>query len=178
MLAFTLGISILSGVLFGLAPSLELSKTDVNRALRDDGRGSTGNLQRNRARSVLVIGQVALSMILLAGAGLLIRSFVRLRTSPTGFDSKNVLTMMVTLMPSHYSQPAQMTQFYRNALERVQSVPGIEAAAISTALPGSMTHLTPMLFEGQPALALGQRPTGKRSSKSAPNILKVLPESR
>src|ERR1700723_2103109 len=120
VLTFTLAISILSGVLFGLAPSLELSKTDVNRALRDEGRGSTGSLRRNRARGVLVVGQVALSMILLVGAGLLIRSFVRLRTSPAGFDPNNVLTMLVTLMPSHYSQPAQMTQYYRNALERVQ----------------------------------------------------------
>jgi putative ABC transport system permease protein len=173
VLTFTLAISILSGVLFGLAPSLELSKPDVNRALRDEGRGSTGNLRRNRARGVLVVGQVALSMILLVGAGLLIRSFVRLRTSPPGFDPNNVLTMLVTLMPSHYSQPAQMTQFYRNALEQVQSVPGIEAASISTALPGSWTHSTPLLPEGQPAVPLGQRPI-EAIQQISPDYLKVM----
>jgi putative ABC transport system permease protein len=173
VLTFTLAISILSGVLFGLAPSLELSKTDVNRALRDEGRGSTGNLRRNRARGVLVVGQVALSMILLVGAGLLIRSFVRLRTSPPGFDPSNVLTMLVTLMPSHYSQPSQMTQFYRNALEQVQSVPGIEAAAISTALPGSWTHSSPVLPEGQPAVPLGQRPI-EAIQQISPDYLKVM----
>jgi putative ABC transport system permease protein len=173
VLTFTLAISILSGVLFGLAPSLQLSKTDVNRALRDEGRGSTGSLRRSRARGVLVVGQVALSMILLVGAGLLIRSFVRLRTSPAGFDPNNVLTMLVTLMPSHYSQPAQMTQFYRNALERVQSVPGIEAAAISTALPGSWTHSSPVLPEGQPAVPLGQRPI-EAIQQISPDYLKVM----
>ena len=173
VLAFTLAISIASGVLFGLAPALELSKADVNRALREEGRGSTGNLKRNRARGVLVIGQVALSMILLVGAGLLIRSFVRLRNSPPGFDPSNVLTMTVTLMPGHYSQPAQMLAFYRNALREVRTVPGVEAAAISTALPGSWTHSTPMLFEGQPAVALGQRPI-EAIQQISPDYLKVM----
>jgi putative ABC transport system permease protein len=173
VLVFTLAISLLSGILFGLAPALELSKSDVNRALREEGRGSTGNLRRNRARGVLVVGQVALSMILLVGAGLLIRSFVRLRTSPAGFDPKNVLTMMVTLMPAHYSQPAQMIRFYRDALDRVGSVPGVEAAAISTALPGSSTHATPLLFDGQPAVALGQRPI-EAIRQISPDFLKVM----
>jgi putative ABC transport system permease protein len=173
VLAFTIAISLLSGVLFGLAPALELSKTDVNHALREEGRGSTGNLRRSRARALLVVGQVALSMVLLVGAGLLIRSFIRLRTSPTGFDSKNVLTMLVTQMPSHYSQPAQMIRYYRNALERVQAVPGVEAAAISTALPGSWTHSTPLLFEGQPELPLGQRPI-EAIQQISPDYLKVM----
>jgi len=174
VLAFTLVMSGLSGVLFGLVPSLQLSKDDLNRSLREQGRGSTGNLRRrNHARGVLVVGQVALSMILLVGAGLLIRSFARLRTAPAGFDPKNVLTMKVTLMPSHYSQPAEMTKFYRSALERVRTVPGIEAAAISTALPGSETHATPMLFEGQPVVALGQRPI-EAIQQISPDYLKVM----
>ena len=173
VLAFTLAISIASGILFGLAPALELSKPDVNRSLRDEGRGSTGSHARNRARGVLVVGQVALSMILLVGAGLLIRSFVRLRNSPPGFDPSNVLTMTVTLMPAHYSQPAQMMAFYRNALREVQTAPGVEAAAISTALPGSFTHSTPMLFEGQPAVALGQRAI-EAIQQISPDYLKLM----
>ena len=173
VLAFTLGISIVSGILFGLAPALELSKADVNRALREEGRGSTGNLKRNRARGVLVVGQVALSMILLVGAGLLIRSLVRLRTSPAGFDPGNLVTMAVNLMPAHYSRPSEMIEFYRNALRQIQSVPGVETAAISTALPGAFTHATPMLFEGQPAVALGQRSV-EAIQQISPDYLKVL----
>ncbi len=173
VLWFTLAISLFSGVLFGLAPAVELSKADVNRALREEGRGSAGNLRRNRARGALVMGQVALSMILLVGAGLLIRSFVRLRNSPPGFDSRNVLTMLVTLMPSHYSKPAEMIRFYRDALDHVQSVPGVESAAISTALPDSETHTTPLLPEGWPAVALGQRLL-EAIQQISPDYLKVM----
>ncbi len=173
VLVFTLAISVLSGVLFGLAPSIELSKTGVNSTLRDEGRGSTGNLRRHRSRAVLVVGQVALSMVLLVGSGLLIRSFVRLRTAPPGFDPANVLTMRMTLLPSHYSKPEQMTRLYDAVLQRVRTVPGVEAAAISTALPGAWTHSTPMLFEGQPAVALGQRPI-EAIQQLSPDYLKVM----
>jgi putative ABC transport system permease protein len=173
VLAFTLAVSIFSGILFGLAPALELSKSDVNSALRDEGRGSTGNLRRNRSRAALVVGQVALSMVLLVGAGLLIRSFIRLRNSPPGFDPSNVLTMHMTLLPAHYSKPAQMIALYRDVLPRVQTVPGVEAASISTSLPGSETHSTPVLYEGQPVVALGQRPIDVLQQLS-PDHLKVM----
>ena len=173
VLFFTLAISILSGVIFGLAPSLQLAKIDVNTALRDESRASTGTRGRHHARSVLVIAQVALSMILLVGSGLLIRSFVRLRDAPLGFDPKNVLTMELLLLPSHYGQPAQMTAFYNRVLERLETIPGLDAAALSTALPSSETHGTPVLFEGQPAVALGLRPTIPIQQIS-PDYAKVL----
>ena len=100
VLAFTVAISLASGILFGLAPALQLSKPDLNTVLRDEGRGSTGSRSRNRARSLMVIAQVALSMVLLVGSGLLIRSFVRLQTVNLGFDPARVLTMRIALPPN------------------------------------------------------------------------------
>ena len=158
VLVFTLLISIASGVLFGLAPALELSKPDLNTMLRDEGRGSAGSRARTRARSALVIGQVALSTILLVGSGLLIRSFIRLRDASPGFEPKNVLTLNITLPPAKYAKATQLTAFYDEVLRRVQSIPGVESAALSTALPAEPTHQTPALFEGQPQVPLGQRP--------------------
>jgi predicted permease len=158
VLAFTLAISVLSGILFGLTPSLQLSRPNLGAVLSDEGRSSTGSRQRNRARSILVAAQVALSMVLLIGSGLLIRSFMRLRTVAPGFDPKNTLTAKTFLPPSSYPQPADRIAFYQNALERLQSIPGVESAAISTALPVLVTRAAPVRFDGQPEVDLGRRP--------------------
>jgi putative ABC transport system permease protein len=170
VLAFTLLISILSGVLFGLTPSLQLSRVDLkvglNTVLRDEGRGSAGNRTRNRARSVLVVAQVALAMVLLVGSGLLVRSFIRLRTARPGFDPQGTLTMQTYLPPARYPQASQKIAFYRNALRNMQTVPGVQAASISTALPIAGNHGTPFLFEGQPVVPLGQRPVAMIQSIS------------
>ena len=104
VLVFTLLISVLSGVLFGLTPSLQLSRVDLNTILRDEGRGSAGNRKRDRARSALVVAQVALAMVLLVGSGLLVRSFIRLRTASPGFEPHGTLTMQTYLPPAHYPQ--------------------------------------------------------------------------
>jgi putative ABC transport system permease protein len=159
VLAFTLMISVLSGILFGLTPALQLSRPDLNLVLQDEGRGTAGNRRKNRARSVIVAVQVALSMILLIGSGLLIRSFERLRTVEPGFNAKNILTAQTFLPPSSYAQSAQRIAFYQDALQHLQSIPGVESAAISTALPVFATHGTPARFEGQPEVDLGHRPT-------------------
>jgi putative ABC transport system permease protein len=157
-LAFTIGISLASGILFGLAPALELSKPDLNMVLRDEGRGSSGGRRRNRARNLLVVAQVALSTVLLVGSGLLIRSFVRLRATNPGFDPNNVVTMRIELAPTKYGTRPQMIAFYNEALRQLRALPGVEAMAISSALPLTTTRMTPMLPEGQPAVPLGQRP--------------------
>jgi putative ABC transport system permease protein len=158
VLAFTLAISVLSGILFGLTPALQLSMPNLARVLNDEGRGAAGNPRRNRARTILVAAQVALSMVLLIGAGLLIRSFANLRTVDPGFDPRNTLTAQTFLPPASYPTPAERINFYQNALQRLQSIPGVEAAAISTALPVFATHGTPARFEGQPEVELGRRP--------------------
>jgi putative ABC transport system permease protein len=158
ILAFAFAISIFSGILFGLAPSLQMSNADVNTGLREESRGSTRNRRQGRARTALVVVQVALSIVLLVGSGLLIRSFVRLRNAPPGFDPLNLLTMRINLPPARYTNAAKSVEFYNSAIQHVQSVPGVEAVAISTAIPTNATHSTPVLFEGQPLLMLGKRP--------------------
>jgi putative ABC transport system permease protein len=173
VLAFSLAISVASGVLFGLAPSLQFSRLDLNVMLREEGWGSTGNRMRDRALRVLVVAQVALAMVLLVGSGLLIRSFVRLQTVSPGFEPKGVLTMQTYLTPGRYGESQQKIAFYRNAIHNLENVPGVGAASISTALPVLANHGTPLLFEGQPVVALGQRPVGLIQSIS-PDYPKVM----
>jgi putative ABC transport system permease protein len=173
VLAFTLLISVLSGVLFGLTPSLQLSRVDLNTILRDEGRGSAGNRKRDRARNVLVVAQVALAMVLLVGTGLLVRSFIRLRTASPGFEPQGTLTMQTYLPPTRYPQASQKVAFYTNALRNMQTLPGVQAASISTALPILGNHGTPFLFEGQPVVALGQRPIAMIQSIS-PDYAKTM----
>ena len=158
VLAFTVAISLASGILFGLAPALQLSKPDLNTVLRDEGRGSTGTRGRNRARSLMVITQVALSIVLLVGSGLLIRSFVRLQTVNLGFDPAQVLTMRIALPPTKYATAVQQITFYNRVLKAVQALPGVQAATISSALPLNPSRRSPMLPEGQPIVPFGQRP--------------------
>jgi putative ABC transport system permease protein len=157
VLAFTSSISVLSGALFGLAPALQLSKPDLNTVLRDEGRGSTGSRRRNHARGLLVIAQVALSMVLLVGSGLLIRSFARLQTVNLGFDPAHVLTMRIALPPTKYATPQQQIAFYNQVLQAVQLLPGVQAT-ISSALPLNPSRQSPMLPEGQLIVPFGQRP--------------------
>jgi hypothetical protein len=94
VLAFTLGVSVLTGVGFGLAPAILTSKADLNDSLKEGGRGASEASGRNRARSLLVVAEVALALVLLIGAGLMVRSFQRLQASDAGFDPHNVLTLI------------------------------------------------------------------------------------
>jgi predicted permease len=156
VLAFTALISLATGVLFGLAPAWQVSRSDVNSILRAEGRGATSGRRRNAVRNLLVIGQVALSMVLLIGAGLLVRSFSALRGATPGFDPDRVLTMTVTLPGARYQRPA-MAAFYRQTVTNIRALPGVRAAAGATALPLNPTRLTPALPEGQPQVPLAQR---------------------
>jgi predicted permease len=158
VLAFTAGISVLAGILFGMAPALEVSRPDVNSVLRAEGRGATAGRRNNLFRSLLVVSQVALSMILLVGAGLLLRNFAQLRRASPGFDAGHLLTMNVTLPPVRYSTAPQMIAFFRELVRQVESVPGVRSAAVSSALPANPVRFTPALPEGQPAVPLPQRP--------------------
>ncbi|MDD5544114.1 MAG: ABC transporter permease [Acidobacteriia bacterium] len=158
VLFFTAFISLLSGLLFGLMPSLHVARTDVNTVLHDEARGSAGSRTRSYARSALVVAQVTLSMVLLVGSGLLIRSFVRLLTANPGFDPSNVLTLSVSLPPARYPARAQLISFYNETLRRMQTLPGVRAVAISSALPVNPIRFSPVLVEGQPEVPLGQRP--------------------
>ncbi len=158
VLLFTLGVSVVAGVLFGMAPALQLASIDVNGTLREEGRGASSSAGRVKARDALVVGQIALSLVLLIGAGLLVRSFARLLAVDPGFEAHNVLTMNLTLSTLKYGTPAQQLAFFDEVLRRVGAVPGVRDAAISAALPLSTVRITPVLPQGQPDRPLGQRP--------------------
>lgn len=156
VLAFALAVSLVGGIVFGLAPALHLSKTDLSRSLKEGERSVSETRSRRRVRSALVISEFALAMVLLISAGLLIKSFIRLMEVKPGFDPSNVLTMNVILPPSRYERPADMTNFYRTAIERFQNVPGVRAAGAVFGLPlGDMGVNGDFTIEGKPPPAAG-----------------------
>ena len=158
VLLFTLAISLLTGIIFGAAPAWLLSWVDPNSALRAEGRGTSGGRARARLGSLLVVGQVAISLLLLVGAGLLLQSFTQLLRVDPGFDAGNVLTMNVTLPSVKYAKPQQQTAFFDALLQRASALPGVRSAAISAAMPLETKRITPMLPEGQPDVPLSERP--------------------
>jgi putative ABC transport system permease protein len=158
VLLFTLAVALLAAAMFGMAPSMQLSRVDVNSALREEGRGASAGRRRSRMSDALVVGQVAMSLVLLIGAGLLVRSFVRLLQVDPGFDARNVLTMNVSLSTLKYAKPDLQIAFFDDVLRRVSAVPGVRSAAISAALPLSFKRITPVLPQGQAEVALAERP--------------------
>jgi len=158
VLVFTIGVSALAGILFGIVPALQLARVDLNATLREEGRGASAGRGRVRMKDALVVGQVALSLLLLIGAGLLVRSFVRLMRVETGFDPENVLTMNLSLSTQRYADSDKQTAFFDDVLRRVQTLPGVKSAAISAALPMAWMRMSPVLAEGQADVPLGQRP--------------------
>nr|MDQ3806523.1 ABC transporter permease [Acidobacteriota bacterium] len=131
--AFALLVTGLAGVLFGLVPALQASKTDLNETLKEGGRGSTD--ARSRLRSALVVAEVGLSLVLLVGAGLLLKSFARLAAVDPGFDPANVLTLRLGLPGARYPEPRRKAEFYESLLARVRALPGVESAGATLSLP-------------------------------------------
>jgi putative ABC transport system permease protein len=134
VLAFALGISALTGILFGIVPALQASKLDVTSALKEGGRSGEGH-RRTSARSLLLIGEVALSLMLLVGAGLLIKSFLRLQEVRPGFNAHNVLIANLALQGPKYKDDQPCVEFFRQLIERLEVVPGVQAAGGSVNLP-------------------------------------------
>jgi predicted permease len=148
VMVFTFASAVATGLLFGTAPAWQARKVDVNASLKESaGKGSTA---RGRLRGVLVVAEVALSLVLLIGAGLLIRTFANLLDVTPGFDPRNVLTFQLDLNGERYDTAAEATAFYRDALERIGRLPGVEAAAITNKLPLDWQFNMPIYFPGQP----------------------------
>jgi putative ABC transport system permease protein len=148
VLVFTLGISVATGVFFGLAPALSSARLDLNEALKATAKTATA---RSGLRGAFVVSQLALTLVLLIGAGLMTRSFIHLLNVKLGFNPKNVLTMRVELPRSRYQNAEQRKQFFEQLLERVKSVPGIESAGAISSLPLSgYSMLGRFAIEGQP----------------------------
>jgi putative ABC transport system permease protein len=147
VLVFTLAASALTGLLFGLVPALQTSRADLNESLKEGGRGSTSG--RHRVRNLLIVSEVALALVLLIGAGLMLKSFAKVRDINPGFDPKNLLTMQFALSPTRYSDSAKARAFYSEVQRRVETLPGVEAAAFATSVPLNGATVTGVLLEGQ-----------------------------
>jgi len=160
VLVFTLGLSVLSGLVFGLAPAWQTSKPNLNDALKEGGRQTGGG--SHRLRSSLVVFEVALSLVLLVGAGLLFRSFLTLVKTDAGFNPDNILTMNLILPGAKYKEEAQRFAFYNDLLQRVQHLPGIESAAFVNYLPlGGANSSDNYLVEGAPEPPPGKENDGR-----------------
>jgi putative ABC transport system permease protein len=165
VLAFSLVISLLTGILFGLAPALQFSSPRLNETLKEGGRASSESAGGGRLRNVLMVSEVALSMVLLIGAGLLVRSFVRLLEVKPGFDTANVLAVPLSLPRYSYPDAAQRAALYKRAIERIGALPGVRAVGAIDDLP-----LTPdrdsggFIIEGRAPLAADQLPLAEERS--------------
>src|ERR1700733_10219333 len=158
-LGFTALIAILTGVLFGLAPAIASSKTDLASALREGGRGNALGFRRNRLRSALVVGEVALALVLLSGAGLLMRSFYQLQSIDPGFDSRSVLTFRTNLPGAKYKTDEQQAAFYNRALDQIRSLPGVSVAGAAQIFPlAGDDYILTFVQIGKPPVAVGNQP--------------------
>jgi putative ABC transport system permease protein len=156
VLGFTLVVSTATGLLFGIVPAFQASRSDINDGLRDGGRGTAGSRRAHRVRNTLVVVEVALAMVLLVGAMLLLQTFVRLLHVDPGFRPDGVLAMEVTLPRSSYPDE-RAAQFFERVTERLREVPGVEVAGVTSALPlTGVENLRQLTIEGRPRPATGQ----------------------
>jgi putative ABC transport system permease protein len=157
VLAFTFGASLLTGVFFGLAPALQSAKTNLTATLKEGERNSSPS--HNRAGKLLVISEVALTLVLLVGAGLLVKSFWRLSQVNPGFDPQNVLAMQISINVRPDEGP-RVDNFLNELQQRVQRLPGVHSVSVSNGLPFEGANFPPIVIEGKPSPAPGQDPSG------------------
>jgi putative ABC transport system permease protein len=164
VLGFTLLVSFLTGIVFGLAPAWQSLRGDLSAALKGAGKSSSGSFQHSRLRSALVVVEVALAIVLLVGAGLLMRSFVRLTEVDPGFSAGNVLLLEVPLSTTRYSEDHQVLRFYDEMFRRVRSLPGVEAAGTTHSLPlGGSDSTRPFIIADAPLPDPGTEPSANYS---------------
>ena len=159
VLGFTAIVSLVTGIIAGVLPALRLSRADVNQALKQGLGRTDSDSSGHRTRKILVVGEVALSLMLLFGAGLMIRSFQRLQRVNPGFESRGVLTMTLSVASAKFPGPAQEISFLERVLQRVRTLPGVESAGVTDNLPldGGGSH-QPIAIEGLPAVAMSDQP--------------------
>jgi len=159
VLTFALGVSLLSGIAVGLLAMLRLAKADVSESLKQGLGRTSSESGGTRLRNILVVSEVALSLMLLVGAGLLIRSLATLRHLNPGFDPDRLLTLEVSIPSSKFSEPAQQVRFFDRVLDRVRGVPGVQSAGFVDSLPlsGDGSH-QPVSVEGRPVVAMADQP--------------------
>ena len=156
VLAFTLGITLLTGILCGIIPAIHASRPNLNELLKEGSKSSSGGLRHNRVRSVLTIAEIALSLVMLVAAGLMMRSFVRLQNVDYGFDATNILSIEPSLSESRYGSKQQQADFLRAVIDRIRQLPQVEAAEFTTGIPPRL------------GAALGQFEVEGQNPQSAP----------
>jgi putative ABC transport system permease protein len=162
VLLWTLGVSLLTGMIFGLAPALHISRLNLNDSLKEGGKSESAQAGGSRRlRSALVVSEIALAVVLLASAGLLIKSFVRLQQVDRGFNTDNILTMVVRLPDAGYREDPQIVNFFVQAMERIRSLPTVRSAGVINFLPlyGGLGSATGFKIEGRPEPPPGQGPS-------------------
>jgi putative ABC transport system permease protein len=159
VLIFTLGIAFLTTLIFSLMPALEATRLDLNETLREGGKSSSASSRGGRARSFLVAAEIALALVLLVGAGLMVKGFWRIFDVFEGADPNRILTLQTPLPESKYQDPQKVAEFYRQVIARMEALPGVEAvsAASNTPLNNSPNPSIELLIEGRPPLLPGER---------------------
>ncbi len=158
VLAFTAVISVASGILAGVLPALRLTRGNVSQSLKEGlGRTDTDS-GGHRTRSILVVSEVALSLILLVGAGLMIRSFQKLQGVNPGFESRNVLTVTAMVSRTKFPSPAEQVRFFEQVLQRVRTLPGVESAGVVDDVPLTGGSHQPVAIEGRPLVPMAEQP--------------------
>jgi len=172
---FTLVMAVASGILSGIAPALLSSRATLGETLKETGRGSSGGMKRHRVRNALVVAEVSLALILLVGAGLLVKNFQGLLAVNNGFAPQTLLTLKLTLSDTQYTQPSSRAAFHEQALQRFASLPGVESAGLVTTLPFDNGGLAHRLFtiEGRAPEARGEQVAAGVETVS-PNYLQML----
>ena len=172
VLGFTLALSLLTGIIFGLAPALQVTKLDLNAALKEGARGSAG--AGHRLRNLLAVSEIALALVLLVGAGLLVRSFLRVLDVTPGFAPANLVTMNVSANGTRYADDAKVRAFYDDVLQRVAALPGVEAAAVVSNLPlGGNKDMYGFHVEEKPLANPEEAPSAERYVVS-PDYLRAM----
>jgi putative ABC transport system permease protein len=152
---FTIALTLLTGLIFGLAPALQASRSDQSEGLKEGARGNAGGARTNRVRGLLMVAEIAMSFMLLVGAGLLIKSFMHLREVTPGFNADNVLTMRISVPPGKFSQGEPRNQFFQQAGERIHSLPGVQSVGMVLSLPlggDTFNVWRGVIPEGRPAV--------------------------
>jgi predicted permease len=149
VLLFTLAVSLATALIFGLWPALQASKVSLNESLKEGSQKTTVSYRNRRAQSLLVVTEVGLSLLLLIMAGLMLKSFARLTRVDPGFDPENVVSMRINLPPARYAQEGRMAAFFQQLIERVETIPGVEAAAVASHMPFVYTEEATFTVEGQ-----------------------------
>lgn len=173
MLGFTFAVSVITGIIFGFAPAFQISKVDVQNSLKENTRGAAGSLRHNRLRSLLVVAEVALSLALLISGGLLFRSFIMLQSVNTGFNPQQVLTARLNPSGTNFQEDAQYVNFYKNVLQRIGSIPGVDSVGAINRLPLEKGPTAAFRIEGRPQLPTDQWP-GVNYRSVTPDYFRTL----